>query len=59
MISATPELNSIYSVQSAKIAPCEIITAEQFAERWHVSVRWIMDRRIINKIVRNDAEAAA
>lgn len=24
--------------------PCEIITAEQLAERWHVSVRWIMDQ---------------
>lgn len=25
-------------------APCEIITAEQLAERWHVSERWIMDQ---------------
>jgi hypothetical protein len=24
--------------------PCEIITAEQLAERWHVTVRWIMDQ---------------
>jgi hypothetical protein len=23
---------------------CEIITAEQLAERWHVTVRWIMDQ---------------
>lgn len=24
--------------------PCEVITAEQLAERWHVSVRWVMDQ---------------
>lgn len=24
--------------------PCEIITAEQLSERWHVTVRWIMDQ---------------
>lgn len=23
--------------------PCEIITADLLAERWHVSVRWVMD----------------
>ena len=24
--------------------PCEVITAEQLAERWHVTVRWVMDQ---------------
>lgn len=33
------------SAQTAIVgSPCEIITAEQLADRWHVSERWIMDQ---------------
>ncbi len=33
------------SAQSLRVGvPCEIITAAQLAERWHVSERWVMDQ---------------
>lgn len=44
MISAN-QVSSVPTPQSIRsAAPCEVITAEQLAERWHVSVRWVMDQ---------------
>jgi len=46
MISATPDVTQFLQSQPRQRAaiPCEVITAKQLAERWHVSVRWIMDQ---------------